>query len=147
MLAGLAGAPLLAAQAQAQEAWPQRPVRLVIPFAPGGSNDVIARALAEKLQARFGQPFVAENRAGAGGAIGASFVAGSPADGSTLLIASMSIVTTAAAQNVAYDPVGGFDAVARLAAAPLAVVVAPNLPARSIPELVALAKSRGEPLR
>ena len=146
LLAGLA-APLLPAPALAQEAWPARLVRLVIPFAPGGSNDVIARALGEKLQARFGQPFVAENRAGAGGAIGAGFVAGAPADGYTLLIASMSIVTTAAAQAVGYDPVGSFDAVARLAAAPLAVVVAPNLPARSIAELVALAKSRREPLR
>jgi tripartite-type tricarboxylate transporter receptor subunit TctC len=144
LLAGLLAAPPVAG---AQETWPQRPVRLVIPFAPGGSNDVIARALSEKLQVRFGQPFVAENRAGAGGAIGAGFVGQAPADGQTLLIASMSIVTTAAAQPVAYDPVTSFDTVARLAVAPLAVVVAPNLPVRSIAELVALAKARAEPLR
>jgi tripartite-type tricarboxylate transporter receptor subunit TctC len=144
----LAGALLgVAGGATAQEAWPARPVRLVIPFAPGGNNDVIARALGDRLQARLGQPFVAENRAGAGGAIGAQHVAGAPADGYVLLIASMSIVTIAATQRTGFDPAASFDAVARLAVAPLAVVVAPMLPARSIPELVALAKSRAQPLR
>jgi tripartite-type tricarboxylate transporter receptor subunit TctC len=133
------------AQPAAPSPWPDRPVKLVIPFAPGGSNDVIARALAERLQAVFGQPFVAENRAGAGGQIGAQYVAAQPADGQTLLIASLSVVSTAVAQPGAPDPAKAFDAVARLASASLAVAGTPDLPARSIAELVALAHTR--PLR
>jgi tripartite-type tricarboxylate transporter receptor subunit TctC len=133
------------AQPAATSPWPDRPVKLVIPFAPGGSNDVIARALAERLQARFGQPFVAENRAGAGGQIGAQYVAAQPADGYTLLIASLSVASTAVAQPGAPDPAQAFDAVARLASASLAVAGAPDLPVRDIKELVALAHSR--PLR
>jgi tripartite-type tricarboxylate transporter receptor subunit TctC len=140
LLAALAARPALA-----QPAWPDRPVKLVIPFAPGGSNDVIARALAERLQAGFGQPFVAENRAGAGGQIGAQYVAAQPADGHTLLIASLSVASTAAAQPSAPDPAQAFDAVARLATAALAVAAAPGLPVSSIAELVALGRRR--PLR
>ena len=144
LLGALAAGPA-ARPALAQPRWPDRPVRLVIPFAPGGSNDVIARALAEKLQAAFGQPFVAENRAGAGGPIGAQYVAAQPADGHSLRGASLSVSSTATAQPGAPDPAQTFDAVARLASASLAVAAAPNLPAGSIAELVALARTR--PLR
>ncbi len=140
LLATLAASPALA-----QPRWPDRPVRLVIPFAPGGSNDVIARALAEKLQAAFGPPFVAENRAGAGGQIGAQYVAQQPADGHTLLVASLSVVSTATAQPGAPDPAMVFDAVARLATASLAVAAAPQLPATTMAELVRLGRTR--PLR
>ncbi len=136
---------LAASPALAQPRWPERPVRLVIPFVPGGSNDVIARALAEKLQAAFGQPFVAENRAGAGGQIGAQYVAGQPADGHTLLVASLSVVSTATAQPGAPDPAVVFDAVARLATASLAIAAAPQLPVTDIAGLVRLGRSR--PLR
>ncbi|MCA3407281.1 MAG: tripartite tricarboxylate transporter substrate binding protein, partial [Roseomonas sp.] len=80
----------LAAPALAQAPWPARPVRIVVPFPPGGSNDVVARPLAERLQARLGQPVVIDNRAGAGGAIGATAVAQAPADGYTLMVSSSS---------------------------------------------------------
>ncbi len=144
LLGALAAGPATR-PALAQPRWPDRPVRLVIPFAPGGSNDVIARALAEKLQASFGQPFVAENRAGAGGQIGAQYVAAQPPDGHTLLVASLSVISTATAQPGAPDPAQSFVAVARLASAALVVAAAPDLPASTIAELMALARTR--PLR
>ncbi|MFC7540547.1 Bug family tripartite tricarboxylate transporter substrate binding protein [Siccirubricoccus deserti] len=90
--------------ARAQGAWPNRPVRIVVPFPPGGSNDVVARPLAERLQARLGQPFVVENRGGAGGAIGAGQVAQAPADGYTLMVTSSSFATTAVLQKTPGTP-------------------------------------------
>ncbi len=144
LLAALAASPA-ASPTLGQPAWPNRPVRLVIPFSPGGSNDVIARALGEKLQAVFGQPFIAENRAGAGGQIGAQFVASQPADGHALLIASLSVISAAIAQPGGVDPARAFTAIARLASAALAVAAAPALPAANIAELVALGRRR--PLR
>ncbi|MCA3418676.1 MAG: tripartite tricarboxylate transporter substrate binding protein, partial [Roseomonas sp.] len=96
----LAATAPLAAPALAQASWPARPVRIVVPFPPGGSNDVVARPLAERLQARLGQPVVIENRAGAGGAIGATAVAQAPADGYTLMVSSSSFATTSITQRV-----------------------------------------------
>lgn len=129
MLSGLAaGGALLAAPGlvRAEEPWPNRPVRLVVPFTPGGSNDAIARPLAEALQARLGQPVFVENRAGAGSTLGSGYVAKAPADGYTLLIASSSFTTSAAVQRVPYDPVRSFDAVAMLCTAPMLVVTPPD---------------------
>ena len=115
----LLGATLAApAIARAQAVWPTRPVRIVVPFPPGGSNDVMARPLAERLQARFGQPFVVENRGGAGGSIGATAVAQAPADGHTLMVTSSSFATSAVLQKTAWDAERSFDAVAILARAP-----------------------------
>jgi tripartite-type tricarboxylate transporter receptor subunit TctC len=81
----------LALPAMAQDAWPNKPVKLMVPFAPGGSTDVVARMLGQKLSALWGQPVVVENRAGAGGNVGADVVAKAPGDGYTLLMASGSI--------------------------------------------------------
>ena len=139
----LAGAGILAAPAvRAQGAWPQRPVRIVVPFPPGGSNDVVARPLAERLQQRLGQPVVIENRAGAGGAIGATAVAQSAADGYTLMVSSSSFATTSVSQRVPWGVLENFTPIALLARSPFIVIVNNDLPARSIPELVRLAKER-----
>ncbi len=133
---------LLATPAIAQPTWrPDRPVRIVVPFPPGGSNDVIARPLAEKLQGRLGQAVVIENRPGAGGAIGAQQVAQAPADGLTLMVTSTSFVATAAIQRTPYDAVTSFDSVAVLARAPFIVLVHPAFPARTMAELIAFARA------
>ena len=143
LLAAAAAVPLAApaSLARAQTtAWPQRTVRLVVPFPPGGSNDVIARPLADRLQARTGQPFVVENKPGAGGAIGAAQVAQAPADGHTLMVTSASFATSAVSQRTPWDAIGSFDAVALLARAPFFIMVHPDLPARNVADLVRLAR-------
>jgi tripartite-type tricarboxylate transporter receptor subunit TctC len=145
----LAAAPLLAlpGMARAQAPYPSRPVRVVVPFSPGGSNDVLARALSERLAAAFGQPFVVENRAGAGGAIGADLVAKSPPDGTTLLFMSSSLTTNAAVQRLPYDPVADFTPIAQAAVAPMIVTVGKDSPARSMADLVRMARERPGQLR
>src|SRR5258706_10022519 len=91
-------------QASAQTAWPTRPIKLIVPFAPGGSNDNIARVLANKLSAQLGQPIIVDNKSGGGGTIGTDFVAKSPPDGYTLLLASTSITSNAASgKKLPYD--------------------------------------------
>ncbi len=130
---------LMAAPALAQ---PTRPVRLVVPFPPGGSNDVIARPLAEKLTHRLGQPVIVENRPGAGGAIGAAQVAQLPADGLTLMVTSSSFAASAVIQRTPYDAQTSFEAVALLARAPFLVLTALDFPPRDIPALIAYARAR-----
>ena len=125
-----AAATALASPALAQGAWPARPIRIVVPFPPGGSNDVVARPLAERLQARLGQPVVIENRAGAGGAIGATAVTQSPADGYTLMVSSSSFATTSIVQRVPWGVLENFTPVALLARSPFIVLVHPDFPAR-----------------
>ncbi len=133
---------LLATPAIAQPAWrPERSVRIVVPFPPGGSNDVIARPLADRLQGRLGQAVVIENRPGAGGAIGAQQVAQAQPDGHTLMVTSTSFVATAAIQRTPYDAVTSFDSVAVLARAPFLVLVNPNFPARDMAGLIAYARA------
>ena len=129
----LAATTPLAAPALAQAPWPARPVRIVVPFPPGGSNDVVARPLAERLQARLGQPVVIENRAGAGGAIGATAVAQSAPDGYTLMVSSSSFATTSITQRVPWGVLENFTPVALLARSPFIVLVHPDFPARDAP--------------
>lgn len=141
LLAGGAAA-FAAPAARAQAPWPSRPVRIVVPFPPGGSNDVVARPIAEKLQQKLGQPVVIENRAGAGGAIGATAVTQSPADGYTFMVSSSSFATTSIAQRVPWGVLENFTPVALLARSPFIVIVNNDLPARSVQDLVRIAKER-----
>lgn len=141
-LFGAAAGFALAAPALATTpAWPSQNIRLVVPFTPGGSNDNIARPLAEALQASLGRPVVVENRPGAAGSIGAAFVASAPPDGHTLLLASMSFSTSSTIRRTSFDAIESFDAVARICTAPMLVVTKPNSPFRSMDQLVAYARA------
>jgi tripartite-type tricarboxylate transporter receptor subunit TctC len=129
-------------RAQPPETWPARPVRIVVPFTPGGSNDAMARPLSERLHARFGQPFVVENRPGAGSAVGVNLVAQSPPDGHTLLVTTSSVAAIAAVQGLSPDPAEELDAVALLAKSPLVVLVPPASPIRTMGDLVRMDRER-----
>lgn len=136
------GMALASPAVHAQGAWPNRPVRIVVPFPPGGSNDVVARPIAERLQHRLGQPVVIENRAGAGGAIGATAVTQSPGDGYTLMVSSSSFATTSIAQRVPWTVLDNFTPIALLARSPFIVIVNNDFPAHSVQDLVRIAKER-----
>ncbi len=122
-------------------AQPARPVRIIVPFPPGGSNDVIARPLAERLQARMGVPVVIENRPGAGGAIGAGQVAQAAPDGTTLMVTSSSFAASAVVQRTPYDAQASFQPVALLARAPFLVLTHPDFPPRDMAALLAHARA------
>ena len=125
------------------QAWPFKPVRIVVPYPPGGGNDNLARIFGQKLTERTGQPFVIENKPGAGTLIGSEAAAKSPGDGYTFLVSS--IVTHALAPalyaKIPYDPLRDFVPVTTLAVAPTVLVVNKDFPAKSVIELVALAKA------
>src|SRR5690606_9241195 len=108
--------------ADAVSSWPDRPIRIVVPFAPGASNDHIARQLAQALTTSLGQSVVVENRGGAAGVVGSNVVANSPADGYTFLFVSATLATSAATQNPPYDTLKAFDAIAQVADAPFVMV-------------------------
>jgi tripartite-type tricarboxylate transporter receptor subunit TctC len=132
---------LSAMQAMAQ-AWPARPVRLVVPFPPGGSTDVAARALSDKLTRSFGAQFVVENRAGGGGAIGTSAVARAAPDGYTVLFAADPVTTLfLVVKNLDFDVLRDFAPVTQVTTQPLAVAVHASVPAATVQELVAYAKA------
>lgn len=134
----------LAASASAQTAYPAKPIQLVVPFAPGGATDIVARLVGQKLAERLGRPVVVDNRPGAGGNLGAAIVAKAPADGHVLFLGT--IATHAINQSLyarlGYDPVRDFAPVSLLTSVPLVLVVPADLPARSVKDLVALAKAR-----
>lgn len=130
-----------ATPATAAEAWPSKPIRMIVPFVPGGSNDVIARHLSQWLTKSLGQSVVVENRAGGGSTIGAQAVATSPADGYTFLFVSGSLATSAAVQKTPYDPIKAFDAVSQVAVAPFVIITREGFPAKNVQELVAYAKA------
>src|SRR5688572_3385061 len=137
-LAFVAAAP----RAHAQGKYPERPVRLVVPFAPGGQNDLIGRRWAQKITPVLGQVIV-ENRAGAGGVIGAAEVARAKPDGYTLLLSNTTtqVINPVAMTSPSYDPVKDFAPVAIITIVPTAITVHPSLPARSVKQLIALAKA------
>ena len=131
-----------AALAQAPAGYPNRPVRVIVPFAPGGVVDVMARLLAPKLSDAFGRQFYIDNHGGAGGNIGTGIAATQPADGYTILITSSSFVVNPSLHaKIPYDPIKDFDTVTIAAASPNVLVVHPSLPANTLKELVDLIKA------
>ena len=142
-LFGMISGGLAMAQAQ-PAAYPSRPIRLVVPFTPGGSTDILARAIGQELTKAWGQSVVVDNVPGAGGAIGADKVAKAPADGYTLLMGHIGTlaVNPSLYPKLPYDPVKDFAPVAWVARVPNVLVVHPSVPARNVRELVALAKAR-----
>jgi tripartite-type tricarboxylate transporter receptor subunit TctC len=139
-------ATLLACPGRAQD-YPSRPVRVIVPFAPGGPNEIIARLVAQRLSETLGQPFIVENRPGAGGNVGTDLVAKSAPDGYTLLSAGPgSLVINPLLGAAPYDTARDFAPVAIMATAPNALVVHPSVPARTVRELIALARSRPDEL-
>ena len=134
---------LLLPLASVAQSWPARPVRLVVPFPPGGATDLLARQLAQRLGDGWAQTLVIENRGGASGAIATEHVARQPGDGYTLLFATASThAINPAVSKVPFHPLKDFTPVVNVAAAPLGLVVHPSLPARSVKELIALLRAR-----
>lgn len=143
MLGGAASAALSAIPRPALAAYPDRPVRLVVPFAAGGNADIQGRLIAEYAQSLLGQPMVIENRGGAGGGIGAEMVARSPADGYTLLIGSNGPMTVnPIIQKTSYDTFKDFAPVALTSYVPHVLILNAKVPANSIAELIALSKQQ-----
>jgi len=128
--------------ANAAENFPSRPVRLVIPFVPGGSNDIVGRVVAAQLSERLGKPVVVDNRGGAGGTIGTEMVVRSQPDGHTLLVISVAHPINPALYKLPYDSIKSIAPVALIGSGPNGLTVTPGLPANSIKELVALAKAK-----
>jgi tripartite-type tricarboxylate transporter receptor subunit TctC len=136
---------LLACASALAQAYPVKPIRLVVPFPPGGSIDIMARRLAIPLTTKLGQSVVVENRAGAGSIVGGTYVAQQPNDGYTLLFASSSTLTLAPAisTKLPYDPVKDFTPVSLVGDLPFLLLVHPSVPAANVQELLALAKAKG----
>jgi tripartite-type tricarboxylate transporter receptor subunit TctC len=128
---------------QAQTNFPEKTVKLIVPFTPGGSNDVIARIVGEKLSQYWGQPVIVENKPGAGGNVGAGFVANSAADGYTLLVAANNVLTINPSlyARVNFNPVKDFAPVSLLGSVPMLLVVNPSLKVNNVKELIATAKT------
>jgi tripartite-type tricarboxylate transporter receptor subunit TctC len=126
------------------QAWPTKPVRLMVPFPPGGSTDIVARIVGQKLGERLGQSIVIENRGGAGGTLGTAQVAKAAPDGYTLTVASTSthVVAPSVYQKLEYDPVKDFAPISLMAVSPYLLVVHPAVPAKSVKELVELARKQ-----
>lgn len=146
-LLAVAAAPVFAGlPARAQGAWPQRPLRFIVPNAPGSSVDTIGRLVIAELSRLLGQSAIADNRAGAAGALGAEAVRTSPADGYTLLIGSTTAISTAPLLQKAarYDPLVDFELVSLIALLPNVLVCHPKLPVKNVAELIAYARSKGD---
>jgi tripartite-type tricarboxylate transporter receptor subunit TctC len=126
------------ATAQAQSAWPQKPIRIVVPFAPGGNTDSIARVMAERFTQSLGQPVLVDNKVGAGGAIAAEFVAKAPADGYTLIMAAMPVMAVLPViSKTNFDPLRDFVPVSNVGSNPFVMGIHKSVPANNLPEFVA----------
>ena len=141
LAAGAAALPVVSRVARAQ-AYPSRPVRFVVPFAAGGGSDIIARLLGQWLSERLGQPFIIENRPGAGGTIGTEVVVRAPADGHTLLqIGTFNVINAAVYEKLSFDFIRDIIPVASVVRVPGVMLVNPALSIRSVPEFIAYAKA------
>jgi tripartite-type tricarboxylate transporter receptor subunit TctC len=138
---GLAGAPAFAAQA---EKYPTRPVRFIIPFPPGGGNDILGRAFAERLGERMGQQWVVDNRGGASTVIAADIVAHAPPDGYTLLLGTNTTLSVIPSlrDKLPYDPLKDYDMISLMSSSPYLLVVHPGFAAKTLKELIAMAKAK-----
>src|SRR6187455_214308 len=146
LAAALASIAVLAfpATANAQSDYPNRPVKLIIGFAPGGSTDIVGRIVARHLGDKLGQPIVVENKAGAGGTIGADATAKSPPDGYTLTLGTTSThaIAAGAYSKLPYNPVNDFTHISLVAITPYLLVVHPDVPAKTLPEFVSHVKGQ-----
>jgi tripartite-type tricarboxylate transporter receptor subunit TctC len=127
--------------AKASGPYPGRPVRIIVPLTAGGAVDLLARIVGQHYNAVWGQPFIVDNRPGAGGNIGYETVARAQPDGYTLLVSANGILTNAAVRETGYDPVRDFRAISKLTANPYILVTTPNFPVASVRDLIALAKA------
>jgi len=144
----MAVASLAFACVASAQSWPAKPIKVIVPYPPGGTSDILARSLGPGITAALGQPWIVENKPGATGNVGADFVAKSPADGYTLLLADIGSLAIAPSvvPTLAYDPVRDLAPVVMVAYSPHLLVVHPSVPAKDAKELVALAKSKPDAL-
>ncbi|MFM7569220.1 MAG: Bug family tripartite tricarboxylate transporter substrate binding protein, partial [Betaproteobacteria bacterium] len=143
-IAGLLGTALCAPAAFAQTPYPSKPVRIVVPYPPGGTSDIIGRLVADRLAEAWGQSVIVENRAGAGGTIGVEAVARAAPDGHTLVLGVTGPLTIAPSlqPRLGYDPQRDLVAITLVAAVPSLIAVHPSVNAQTLPELIALAKAQ-----
>ena len=140
---GRAGAQAIPAASD----YPNRPIRIIVPFTPGSANDIIARIVSPKLAERWGRPVVIDNRPSAGGIVGCTIIAEAAPDGHTLMVTGSNFAGSAALYSkLPYDPVRDFAGVSQFASTPLVLVVAPTLGAKSVKELIALAREKPDQL-
>jgi tripartite-type tricarboxylate transporter receptor subunit TctC len=142
-LALLTGGLATAQPADAQAAYPSKPVRVVVAFTAGGTTDILARAVTQQLSEKLGQPFVIDNKPGGGGNIGTEFVVRAPADGYTLIVNSVGpmAVNQTLYKNLSYDPLTDLVPVVQIADVPNVLVVNPEVPAKTMEEFIAYAKA------
>ena len=136
----------LAAGAAEAQPYPSKPIRIIVGFAPGGGSDFIARVIAQKLTERLGTQVIVENRPGAGSVLGTELVVKSPADGYTLLLSSASYTVNPSVYKLSFDPLNDITPIVQLSRGPYVVAVHPSVPARTLQELVALAKREPDKL-
>src|SRR5579859_3544269 len=135
MRALLIALAVLVGQAHAEEPWPSKPVRFILPFPPGGGTDILGRLIAENLSTRLGQPVVTENRGGAGGNVGAEAAARSAPDGYTIVLVAPSLaISPSLYKKLAYDPIKDFAPVSLVATVPNVMVTNPSIPAKTLAE-------------
>jgi tripartite-type tricarboxylate transporter receptor subunit TctC len=143
MKALLVACALLSGSAQAQDVYPSKPLRLILPFPPGGGTDILGRLLAERLAANLGQPVVTENRGGAGGNVGAEAAARAAPDGYSLVLVAPSLaISPTLYSKLNYDPVKDFAPIALVASVPNVMITHPSVPANNLQEFIALARSK-----
>jgi tripartite-type tricarboxylate transporter receptor subunit TctC len=133
---------LVASSPSSAQQYPAKPVKLIVPFAPGGGNDVTGRFVAQRLTTALGQQVIVENRAGAGGIIGVEAGIKSPPDGYTLTLIASSYTANPSLYKLKFDPVSDITPIIQISQGPLLVVVHPSVPVKTVQDLIALAKSK-----